>query len=177
MDNRAKRKDIYERQLGKEGAEAVADARTFAASVPWLKGALVVFGLSFFVFTCRIVTRWTGEAASVAQEDLGPRALLGKYEWFKDAQAELSAKQASIGVLESRVGPFRSIGVENMDRFQLDRFSQSDAELSGLILSYNNLAAEYNAQHAKINWAFADLGNVPAGSNPLEREHARYVQE
>lgn len=144
----------------------------------WLFRVLLVLGvvaigftaLSFFAGTIK-------EAASVAQEEFGPRALLGKYEWFKDAQAQLAAKQASIEVLSSTIKPWEEAGVINLDRFQLDSYRQSKAEVQGLILSYNNLAAEYNAQHAKINWAFMDAGNVPAGSDPLARDFAQYATQ
>jgi hypothetical protein len=38
--------------------------------------------------TC-IAVGWFGEAATVAREELGPRALLKKYAWFKDAAASI----------------------------------------------------------------------------------------
>jgi hypothetical protein len=48
------------------------------------------------------IAGWFGETGQVAQEQFGARAVLEKYEWFKDASAQLDKKQADIGVYEKR---------------------------------------------------------------------------
>ena len=46
---------------------------------------------------------WFSETAQVTQEEFGPRAMLEKYEWFKDAAAQLDKKQADITVYNGRI--------------------------------------------------------------------------
>jgi len=52
---------------------------------------------------------WVGEAASVVQAEVGPKALLEKYTWLKEAHAQLDKKQADIKVYESRFRALESI--------------------------------------------------------------------
>ena len=64
--------------------------------------------LSIFVFGVLISVivyglGWFGETARVTQEEFGPRAMLEKYEWFKDAAAQLEKKQADITVYDGRI--------------------------------------------------------------------------
>jgi len=46
---------------------------------------------------------WFSETAQVTQGEFGPRAMLEKYEWFKDAAAQLDKKQADITVYNGRI--------------------------------------------------------------------------
>jgi hypothetical protein len=44
--------------------------------------------------------------------------------------------------------------------------------------SFNQLAADYNAQMAKINYAFCNVGQLPQGATtPLPREYKPYIGE
>ena len=53
-----------------------------------------------------------------------------------------------------------------------------EQEQAGMVLSYNALAAEYNAKMAEMHWAFTNVGQLPAGaSEPLPREFAPYRTE
>lgn len=125
---------------------------------------------------------WCGEAAQVAQEEFGPRELLRKYEWFKDAAAQLDAKRATIGTLESRQKALVD-GYGNSPRSQWAREDREQvniwvSEVAGVKASYNLLAAEYNAQMAKFNWRFTNTGDLPAGATvPLPREFKPYLTE
>jgi hypothetical protein len=56
-----------------------------------------------------------------------------------------------------------------------DSVAQAEAERIGVASSYNDLAARYNSAMAKINWRFANVGDVPAGSEALPREYREYV--
>lgn len=122
---------------------------------------------------------WFGEAATVTREQVGPRALLVKYEWFKDAKAALDAKRANISVYETRFkrlqadyeGQSRSKWPED-ERQQANLWS---SELAGIVASYNALAAEYNSNMAKVNWAFTNVGSLPQGATEvMPREVATY---
>jgi len=116
-----------------------------------------------------------GEVATVAQKELGATALLKKYEWFKNASAQLDKKRADIKVYENQIA--RGAG-RATDRFTQDRLFQWETELMGVRSSYNSLAAEYNAQMAKINWRFTNIGDLPSGaSEPLPRSFKPYTEE
>ena len=60
----------------------------------------------------------------------------------------------------------------------ISKSSQWEAELTGMIGSYNLLAADYNSRMANINYAFTNAGTLPAGeSQVLPREYRQYINE
>ena len=125
---------------------------------------------------------WFGEAAQVAREEFGPREMLRKYEWFKDAAAALDKKIADVSVYESRIAAMKEAyeGGARKDWAREDREQVSIwmSEVAGVKASYNTLASEYNAQMAKFNWAFAEAGKLPQGAEvPLPREYKPYINE
>jgi hypothetical protein len=125
-----------------------------------------------------IFTGGAADAAKVVKQEIYPTALLKKYEWFKDASAALDKKRADIGVYTTRLtalekayeGQRRSA----WPRDDREQYSIWQSELSGVKASYNSLAADYNAQMSKINWAFANVGQVPPSESPLPREYKPY---
>jgi len=122
-----------------------------------------------------VVFGWFGEAATVAREQVGPRALLEKYEWFKDTSATLDKKRADIDVFTHRVEKLEKRYAESKSRTDDEALNQAETELAGVISSYNDLSARYNAQMAKVNWRFANRGDLPAGADvPLPREYKPY---
>lgn len=139
---------------------------------------LTVFGLGVRVIGGFF--GWFGEAATVARQELGPRALLDKYEWFKDAHAQLDKKVADIAVYESRVTDLRKTFGEDASQWPRDireEYRMDRSEVAGVIASYNLLAAQYNAQMAKINYRFTNVGMLPDGATePLPREYAPYKE-
>jgi len=142
--------------------------------------ALVVFGvIAGAIFrACSVAS----ETANVAQEQFGPREVLRKYEWFKNASAQLEAKQADIKVYDARLGSLKAANGDTprskWARDDLEQWSIWQSEAAGIRASYNSLAAEYNAQMAKFNWRFAERGQLPQGaSDPLPREFKPYVEE
>lgn len=142
------------------------------------KGGCLLIVVVFVAGVCGIAYRMTvgvaAEAATVAREEFGPRAALAKYEWFKDAAAELEKKRADIGVYETRLASM-SADYEGKSRSEWDRvdkqqLSQWQAEVAGVTASYNALAAEYNSASSKFNWAMFDKTELP-------REFKVYVSE
>lgn len=122
------------------------------------------------------------EAATVAQEQFGARALLQKYEWFKTASAQLDAKRSTLTIYENRFKDLKAQYGETprgqWARDDREQWSIWRSEASGIAASYNGLAAEYNAQMAKLNWRFANAGELPAGAtDPLPREFKPYISE
>lgn len=147
-----------------------------------VKVVYLLFALGILVSVLGYGFGWFSEAAKVTQEEFGPRAMLKKYEWFKDASSELEKKQADVKVYEGRMTamaesykPFERQKWAREDREQYNVWS---SEVAGVKASYNSLAAEYNAQMAKLNWRFANVGELPKGAdNPLPREFKPYVTE
>lgn len=123
---------------------------------------------------------WFGEAAQVAREEFGPRELLRKYEWFKDASAALDAKLANLKQYEMRLKNLESAyGDDPRSKWSRDDRQQHSiwqSEMAGLAASFNELAADYNAQMAKFNWRFTNAGDLPQGATvPLPREFKPYL--
>lgn len=146
-----------------------------------LKGSLSVLAAVVLISITGYGLGWFQEAAEVSREEFGPRALLQKYEWFKDASAQLDKKQADIGVYESRLdaleAAYDGVGRADWDRVDKQQSNLWRAELAGVIASYNGLAAEYNAEMSKFNWRFANVGDLPRGATQaLPREYRPYEE-
>ena len=127
---------------------------------------------------------WCGQGAQVVQDEFGPRAALKKYEWFKDASAQLDAKRANIGASETRLKGLedsymrdgKPIPRSQWARTDLESYNQIQAEIAGIKASYNDLAAQYNADMKKFNYRFANRGELPEGATePLPREYKPYI--
>jgi len=99
---------------------------------------------------------WLGRANQVIQSEFDPQELLRKYEWFKDAAAQLDKKLADIQVYRENIIQMREdygdVLRTQWDRTDRIQFNQWNIELAGVRASYNALAAEYNAQSSKFNW-------------------------
>ncbi|MBS3166753.1 hypothetical protein J4403_00915 [Candidatus Woesearchaeota archaeon] len=125
---------------------------------------------------------WFSETGKVAKEEFGARALLEKYEWFKNASATLDKQKADIQVYEKRI----SMMEEDYKNLPRNKWSREDreqcnvwkSEVAGIIAGYNGLVAEYNAQMAKFNWRFANAGMLPEGATePVRRKYKEYKIE
>lgn len=157
--------------------ERSAEKGPFALAI---KVVIGMFALSVFIGVVGYGIGWFGEAATVVREEFGPRAILEKYEWFKDAAAQLDKKRADIKVYDARINnlnesygeqPRRSWAREDREQYNVWM-----SEVAGVKASYNTLAAEYNAQMVKFNWRFTDVGDLPQGATePLPREFKPYV--
>ncbi len=118
-------------------------------------------------------------AAAVVQKEFYPDALLKKYEWFKDASAALDKKAADIGVYDGRLrsqvtlyGP-----AAKWPRDVREQAAIWMSEEAGIKASYNQLASEYNAEMVKFNWRFTNVGDVPQGGQPVQREYRPYLEQ
>ena len=108
--------------------------------------------------------------------------MLEKYEWFKDAAAQLDKKQADITVYNGRITEmnttYKDLARQNWPREDREQYNIWSSEVAGVKASYNTLAAEYNAQMAKFNWRFANAGDLPKGADkPLPREFKPYIAQ
>lgn len=123
---------------------------------------------------------WFTETAQVAREQFGPRASLAKYEEFKNMAAQLDKKLADIKVYEGRMtamdATYKDVQRTRWPREDREQYNLWSSEVAGVKASFNLLAAEYNANMAKFNYAFANVGELPKGAaKPLQREYRTYV--
>lgn len=161
----------------------------YGKEVGWTLGrvftkAVLPFGLFclaawLLMTTCGVIGGTVQETARVAREEFGPRALLEKYEWFKDASAALDKKRADVRVMEERIASLEAdYAGKSRSEWPRDDREQSNvwrSEVAGVRLSYNALAADYNAQMSKFNWRFCNRGDLPPGATePLPREYKPY---
>jgi hypothetical protein len=119
---------------------------------------------------------YAGKVVDTTMNAIDPSALLQKYEWFKGASAQLQKKRADITIYEERMKPYKEMDPLKMPRHVSEQMLVWSQELAGIRASYNSLAADYNSQMSKINWAFTNVGSLPRGAKePLPREFAPYT--
>jgi hypothetical protein len=71
---------------------------------------------------------------------------------------------------------YTNIPRSKWDRTDKEQFNLWQQEVAGVIASYNSIAAEYNSQMSKANWAFTNVGSLPEGATkPLPREIKPYL--
>lgn len=146
-------------------------------AVKW--GLLLLVGLFMLKIICFPV-QYASKVAQVVVEEIDPRVLLQKYMWFKDARAALDAKIATINVYSLRETNLKKLYGNNAINWPRDvrtEWALQASEVAGVIASYNLLAADYNAQMAKINWRFTNRGMLPQGATEtFPREYAPYKE-
>lgn len=125
-------------------------------------------------------TAWFSDGAATFQKEFAPSALLKKYEWFKNAAAQLDAKAADIQVYENKKkgveDAYKGVTRDKWPRDERESLRVWEQEVAGIKASFNGLAAEYNAQMAKVNWRFCNAGDLPAGADRvLPREYRAYL--
>lgn len=125
---------------------------------------------------------YVSDAQNTVYEETKASTLLKKYEWFKDAAASLDKKMADVAVYEAKIrGMEESYEGEkrkDWDRVDKQQHSQWNTEMLGIKASYNKLAADFNAQMAKENYRFCEVGRLPEGADkPLPRKYKPYITE
>lgn len=150
-----------------------------------LAGIASLIGLAALILfiplrACTMVNTIAANAARATEEQLDARTLIKRYEWFKDASAQLDKKLADLHVYESRFQQLKDqyTGKTRADWAREDReqFNLWASEVAGIQSSYNTLAAEYNAAMSKINHRWTNYGDMPAGATtPLPKEFKPYT--
>ena len=125
---------------------------------------------------------WCDEAGSVAQREVGPNALLTKYMLLKEMHAQLEKKQADIKVYDVRFNEmketYKGQPRSKWAREDREQYNLWATEVAGITASYNELAAQYNAKMAEVNWRFTNVGDLPQGATQtLPREYAPYKEQ
>ncbi len=141
--------------------------------------------LILVVMMCAAVSvtscRACNETVEVAYDEFGPKAALAKYSWLKDAAAQLDKKRADMKVydvrLKSQDEAYTGTPRAKWPRDEREQRAIWESEAAGIRASYNDLAAQYNAQMAKFNWRFANVGDLPPGATEaLPREFKPYAE-
>lgn len=179
MDSQTKREvDVKQSWEDYEKAAEKGPLEVFFKGL--LPFVLIIAALGAVLGGLGMIFGWCGETARVGQQEFGPKAMLEKYSWFKDAAAQLEKKKADVEVYEGRVRrmeeTYRETPRTQWPREDREQYNVWQSEVAGVKASYNTLAAEYNANMAKFNWRFANQGELPPGADaPLPREFKPYV--
>lgn len=140
---------------------AAADKGPLAFALKFIFGVMVI---GFILWGLSLVCFGANETVAVVNQQYGPRAAVVKYEWFKDAATQLDRKKRDIENFQQASTSACSGAVTRQDK---EDCRLARTELLGLQSSYNDLAAQYNANMSKVNWQFA--------SASLPREIAPYT--
>jgi len=144
----------------------------------FLLATVLLCAVALLAVSCR----YANDASDTLYKETKASTLLKKYEYYKDVSAQLDAKMASIHILENTIidlktqygeTPRKEWARENREDYNL-----KNEELAGLKLSFNTLAADYNAQMSKLNWAFCNVGSLPEGAEtPLPKNYKPYLTQ
>jgi hypothetical protein len=150
-----------------------------------MKKVLIVFGILAALVILPVAAfgvNWISKAASVVAEQVDPARLLREYETFKEIHASLASKKQGIDVLQAKVdtlvADYEGVSRKDWPRDDRQALNQMRSERSGMVLIFNDLAADYNARTAKINFRFCNVGDLPQGATePLPRNYVLYVSK
>lgn len=130
-----------------------------------------IIGFSTLAIICVSIIRSCGDTADTIHKEFSASALLKKYEYFKDLSAAIDKKRADLNVYKSNLQDYKITDKDS--RFY---YEQSKAEAMGILMMYNQLVADYNAGMSKFNYAFCNVGTLPASNlEPLPREQKPYL--
>ncbi len=147
-------------------------------------GVVTLFLLAVLVFSlvwgsCNTAIKMVDNGQKVIYDQFKPEELLRKYEWFKDASAQLDAKVATLHMYENREKSLKDSYGNDRSKWSRTDQEQSNlwqSEYLGVKASYNDLCSQYNAAMAKFNYRFCNAGGLPQGTTePLPREYKPYI--
>jgi len=118
----------------------------------------------------------------VVKQEVDPQVLLNKYMWLKEAMSSLDAKKATIDAdqtnIDAMLASYKGVPRNQWAEMDAVQYNQWQTEQNGVKQSYNNLASDYNAKMAEVNWAFTNVGQLPHGqSQTLPREYRNYITQ
>ena len=156
-------------------------------TLKWIGGffaaGMLILLLVFFIGTCNTGAALIQNAQKMVYDQYKPEELLRKYEWFKDAAAQLDAKLSNLEGYEARFVDMRkNYGKDSLNRTSWGREDKEQwniwqSESVGLKASYNDLSAQYNAAMVKFNYRFCNRGDLPQGATEvLPREYRTYIK-
>lgn len=130
-----------------------------------------IIGFSIVIIIGVLIIRSCGITADTIHKEFSASALLKKYEYFKDLSAAIDSKRADLNAYKTNLQDYKI--KDKDDKFY---YEQSKAEAMGILMMYNQLVSEYNAGMSKFNYAFCNIGTLPASNlEPLPREYKPYL--
>lgn len=136
-----------------------------------MKITLSIIGVFIVIIIGFFIIRSCGDATNTIHKEFSASALLKKYEYFKDLSAAIDSKRADLNAYKASLQEYKITDKDS--RFY---YEQSKAEAMGILMMYNQLVSEYNAGMSKFNYAFCNVGTLPASNlEPLPREFKPYL--
>lgn len=136
-----------------------------------------IFAIFTFIISDCMGCRYERDAADTLFQETKASTLLEKYEDFKDLLTLLDQKRANIMVFDAQIKEVQGDPTINSED-KADQLSLYRSERLGAITSYNMVAQEYNSRMAKANYAFCNVGDLPASNlKPLPRNVANYITD
>lgn len=136
-----------------------------------MKTFFSLLGITILIIIFFSVLRYCGNAAETVHQQFSASAMLKKYEYFKDLSAAIDSKRADLNAYKANLQDY--VITDKDSRFY---YEQSKAEAMGILMMHNNLVSEYNAGMSKFNYAFCNVGTLPATNlEPLPREFKPYL--
>lgn len=124
-------------------------------------GAILI--MSLLIGSIGYVLGWFSEAAIVAKEEFGPKAMLSKYEWFIDAAASIEKMDRDVALFQNRqdsmglqfkdFGDNKSTWPPHVHAQYNQALQQASDDLLAVKSQRNGIVKDYNAQSEKFNWA------------------------
>lgn len=136
-----------------------------------MKAVVIVLASIIAFIVCLSIIRSCADTSNVIHKEFGASALLKKYEYFKDLSAAIDSKRADLSAYKANLQDYKI--KDKDDKFY---YEQSKAEAMGILMMHNQLVSEYNAGMSKFNYAFCNVGTLPASNlEPLPREFKPYL--
>lgn len=120
-------------------------------------------GYGFLVIVLIFIIFWVGGLFNVAHEEFSPKAMLHKYEWFKQQHTQMEQIKNMITRTEADAAQFKEDNGKEMSKWDWatkDEWYRLSSVVRGYKEQYNSMAAEYNENSSKFNWKGFE-GEVP----------------
>ena len=122
--------------------------------------------LVLFLLVLSSCSYWQ-ETKEVTWQETRPSVVLKKYEYFKKLSSRLDMQRANLELLKEQL---------ESPNLSQDWKQNIVSQMIGVSANYNNLAAIYNEEMSKINYAFCNVGKMPISNlEPLPREFTPYI--
>ncbi len=100
---------------------------------------------------------WLGQAATVVREEVAPRTILDRYQWFIEQWHAIEEQDATLMAYKDAREAARTEYGTDIPMDVRRELAQQSAEIRGILANRNRLAAEYRAAIQKINYQPATM--------------------
>ena len=118
----------------------------------------VIVGVPTLMIGGRILG-WTGKALDVVTEEVDPRTILNRYEWFIEQWNAIQEQSATLDAFKAYKDSITSDygALAKAPRDVRQEHSRQSAECRGILANHNRLAAEYRSAIQKVNYVPATM--------------------